>query len=101
MSRYVLSKEAQADLRDIRDYIAKDSLRAAQRVLSEFTEAFRGLSQMPRKGHVREDLTARKDVRFWPVYSYLVIYRPDKKPLEIVAILHGMRDVKRVLGERD
>jgi plasmid stabilization system protein ParE len=37
-------------------------------------------------------------VLFWPVYSYLIIYRPDKKPLEVLRVLHGNRDVTRILG---
>ena len=47
-------------------------------------------------GHLREDL-AREPLRFWPVYSYLIIYRPDSRSLEIVRVLHGARDVKNLL----
>jgi plasmid stabilization system protein ParE len=39
-------------------------------------------------------------VLFFPVYSYLVVYRPEKRPLEVVAIIHGGRNVRRVLKER-
>ena len=49
-------------------------------------------------GYRRDDLTTRKDVLFWPVYSYLIIYRPHTKPLEILRILHGKRDIKNILG---
>ena len=37
---------------------------------------------------------------FWPVRSYLVIYRPERRPLEIVAVLHGRRNVRKLLEER-
>ncbi len=47
-------------------------------------------------GHLREDL-AEEPLRFWPVYSYLIIYRPDSRPLEIVRVLHGARDVRNLL----
>jgi len=50
---------------------------------------------MPGLGHRRPDLTAR-DVFFWPAHSYLVIYRASK-PLRIVRVIHGKRDVKRLL----
>jgi antitoxin ParD1/3/4/toxin ParE1/3/4 len=50
----------------------------------------------PGIGHLRPDLTDA-DGRFWPVFKYLVIYRPDTKPLEIVRVLHGRRDVERIL----
>jgi antitoxin ParD1/3/4/toxin ParE1/3/4 len=42
-------------------------------------------------GHLREDL-ADEALRFWRVYSYMIIYRPDSQPLEIVRVLHGARD---------
>jgi plasmid stabilization system protein ParE len=50
---------------------------------------------MPGMGHKRADLTPR-DVLFWPVHSYLVIYCASK-PLRIVRVIHGKRDVKRLL----
>ncbi len=46
-------------------------------------------------GHGRQDLTSR-DVRFWRVHSYLVIYR-SSTPLRIVRIIHGKRDVSKLL----
>lgn len=49
-------------------------------------------------GHVREDL-ARTPLRFWPVYSYLIIYRAETQPLQILRILHSARDVKSILSE--
>jgi hypothetical protein len=29
----------------------------------------------------------------WPVHSYLVIYRPEIQPLQIVRVLSGYRDI--------
>ena len=54
------------------------------------------LAGNPDIGHLRRDLTLQ-DVRFWSVFSYLVIYRPGTQPLEIVRVLHGKRDVRRLL----
>jgi toxin ParE1/3/4 len=42
---------------------------------------------------------ASEPLRFWPVYSYLIIYRPELRPLQVVRILHGSRDVRRILEE--
>jgi len=50
-------------------------------------------------GHMRQDLT-NEDVKFFPVYSYLIVYRPKTKPLQIACILHGRRDVEQVLKGR-
>lgn len=53
---------------------------------------------MPRIGHKRDDLTQR-NVLFWRLHSYLIIYK-DSKPLRIVRIIHGKRDVKSILKNR-
>lgn len=37
---------------------------------------------------------------FFPVYSYLIVYRPNTKPLQVVSILHGRRDVEQILRGR-
>lgn len=101
MSRYVLTAEAQEDLRIIRDHVLNEGgFRAARYVVSSFVAAFRALARTPGQGHWREDLTERKELRFWAVFSYLVVYRTDKTPLNIVAVLHGNRDVKRLLLAR-
>jgi len=57
------------------------------------------LAQAPGAGHMRQDLT-NEDVKFFPVYSYLIVYRPKTKPLQIACILHGRRDVEQVLKGR-
>jgi len=33
------------------------------------------------------------------VYSYLVVYDPESRPLTIVAVLHGARDVAHLLKD--
>lgn len=54
------------------------------------------LSDHPELGHVRPDLTS-KPVRFWSVYSYLIIYDPKARPLEVVRILSGYRDIAALM----
>lgn len=93
---YRLTPEARANLDDICAFIADDSTDAALRVLDALERAFEQLVAMPGSGHMRKDLTARP-VRFWTVYSYLIVYDPASTPLTIIAILHGARDVERLL----
>lgn len=99
MSGYELSPESLQDLQDIWDFIASDSVTAADRLEGELFEAFGLLAQRPRMGHTRSDLTAR-DVRFWPVGSYLIVYRRISTKLQIVAVLHGARDIVEVIRRR-
>jgi toxin ParE1/3/4 len=98
-SLYELSTEAQDDLCEIWGQIAEDSVRLANRIEDEFYELFASLGQMPRQGHARKDLTSRL-VLFFPLYSFLVVYQPDARPVRIMAVLRGKRDVQRVLKDR-
>jgi plasmid stabilization system protein ParE len=95
MKRFKLSPEAACDIREIWAYIAQDSLRAARQVRMRFFEACRQLAEHPRSGHRREDLTGRA-VLFWPVGAYLIVYKPAK-PIEIVRVLHGSRDISKLM----
>lgn len=99
MPAYLISPEALEDLQSIWDFIAADNPTAADRQVDQLLEAFEQLAQWPGKGHSRSDLTDRP-LRFWPVGSYLVVYREAATPLQIVAILHGARDVPSVIKSR-
>jgi len=52
-----------------------------------------------RIGHRREDLTFYP-VLIWPVGSYLIIYRAERRPLDIVAVTQGSRDIPAFLSRR-
>jgi antitoxin ParD1/3/4/toxin ParE1/3/4 len=96
--RYVLSPEARDDLRDIRDYLAGEGgQRLARYVLGEFSAAFQLLASRPEAGHLRQDLTPLP-VKFWPVFSYLIVYDPAARPLAVARLLHGRRDVRAILA---
>lgn len=99
MSGYVLSADAAADLNDIWDYIAADSVDAADRLVEKLFDAFEALGRTPGMGHSREDLTTYR-VRFWPVGPYLVIYRAERSLIEIAAVTHGSRDIPTFLQHR-
>ena len=100
-SRYVLAPEAAQDLVEIWRFIKQQSSEAtADRVeICDPGEDCVSLGQS-RGGHWRKHLTGSQ-VKFCPVYSYLIVYRPDTKPLQIVSILHGRRDVERILTNRN
>lgn len=96
MADHCYSPEARLDLLEIWEYIAQDNLDAADRIEREIEQAVLMLARNPELGHLRRDLTS-KPVRFWPIYSYLIIYDPDARPLEVVRILSGYRDIGALL----
>lgn len=98
MPNYVLSPETKEDVREIRDYlVSQGGRRLARYVLQEITASFRLLASHPEAGHLRQDLTPLP-VKFWPVFSYLIVYDPAARPLAIVRVLHGSRNVGAILN---
>ncbi len=65
-------------------------------------EAGAFLANGPMRGHSRGDLTARS-LRFWTLTrypNYTVVYRPETVPIEIVAVLHGKKNISSILRKR-
>jgi len=99
MSSYQFTPQAAADLFDIWRFIAQDNLAAADRVEDAVFRACDFLADSPFAGRVRKELTPHP-VRFWvvqPYSNYLIVYEQEKNPLQIIRILHGARDISKVL----
>jgi len=96
LSRYVLGKDAELDLDEIWEYIASDSIDAADRWLNKLFDAFEVIARNPRIGHHRKDLTSLP-VLFWAVENYLIIYRCNDGEVQIIALTQGSRDVPMFL----
>lgn len=96
---YILGTDAASDLDNIWEYIARDNLDAADRWIDKLFGAFQALADTPNIGHKREDLTPLP-VLFWPVGAYLIIYRAQSIPIEIVAVTQGSRDIPAFLHGR-
>ena len=94
---YRLAPQAQQDVEDLVDLIAADDFEVALRVEQELYDAFDFLASKPFIGHTRTDLTLPVNLRVWPFYSYLIVYRPDASPLEVVRVWHGARDKPRLI----
>lgn len=103
MSRFVLHPGADSDPNEIWEYIAADSLDAADRVVNEIYESIYSLVRFPHQGHSRADLTSRP-LRFQVVRNHVIAYAPDDKPLTVIAILHSRRNprvLSAILSRRD
>jgi plasmid stabilization system protein ParE len=95
---FVLTDLAQEDLDEIIDFIAMDNPTSARAVLNKFYDAFAILADNSQIGHIKDKVQPRK-FKFWSVYSYQIIYNPESKPLEILRILSGYRDIESLLNE--
>jgi plasmid stabilization system protein ParE len=91
-----ISHEAKLDLFEIQDFIAQDNISMAEKVVNEIFDVFEKLSKNPFMGHRRSDLTD-EDVRFFSIYSYLIIYNATTKPISIIRVLSGFRDIQSII----
>jgi plasmid stabilization system protein ParE len=79
--------------------VIEAGLSVANRVEATIFDKIKFIAKRPGLGHWRRDLTS-EPVKFFAVYSYLIVYRPDSKPLQVAAILHGRRDIAELLKGR-
>ena len=99
MSDYRFTAEAADDLFEIWSFIAGDDPGAANRVEQAILDACGFLASGPHTGRFRAELTSRP-LRFCPVRrfpNYIVVYDPATEPVQIIRLLHGRRDLPRLL----
>jgi toxin ParE1/3/4 len=100
MKLYQLTTNAQRDIDAIAEHIAVEAtVERAIQVLLKLRDSFRTLGEMPGMGHYREDLLDRR-YKFWSVYSYVIVYRWEVTPIQILAVVHGARDLDAFLARR-
>ncbi len=98
--RYIFAPEAGRDLVQIWLYLKNGSSQdTADRVESVTRDKIAFLAEHPHIGHLRRDLTAL-EVRFFLVYTYFIVCRPETRPLQVVSILHVRRDIAAILEKR-
>lgn len=95
MPRRARTPRARQDLIDIWLWIAAENPTAADRFLDSIDEKLQLLAASPRLGPLRPDFA--KGVRIFPVRRYLVLYRENREGIEVVCIVHAMRQIKQAL----
>jgi plasmid stabilization system protein ParE len=101
-ARFQFTPQATEDLDATWWFIAHENRDAADRVELEIVATCRRLAKHPLMGTKRRDVTGLP-LRFWTVTkfpNFVVVYRPETDPLQVIAVLHGKRDLKEVLERR-
>lgn len=94
MVRLSWTKQAVSDLKDIADYISRDSKRYAGLLVHRIQAKARLLKIQPDSGRILAELE-RKDVRELLEGNYRIIYRKIKSSqIEILTIHHSARKLK-------
>ena len=96
MPRITRRPLAEADIIEIWDYIADDSLAAADRWVDRLGEQLRLLAAQPMMGRARDELAP--GVRSFPFGRYVVFYAPLDDGIDVIRVLHGARDIDAVFN---
>ena len=96
---FALTPEAKSDLKEILLDIAEDSPATAERLRTEFYEGLQALGRSPGIGHFHDELLNRK-YRFRNFYSYVVVYVWDARPIQVISVVHGARDLAVFFTQR-
>ena len=102
MSQIRRKPAALRDLISIGRRIARHDPSAAERFLDAAEPTFNELARHPFIGWLRH-FQRRPGLRSWRVdhfQDYLVFYRPIADGVEICRVLHGARDLRRLLTRR-
>ena len=91
MSRYHFSYQAEQDLNDIYDYVARSSAANAARLVQRLQQACRLLAQFPGMGAARDDL--RTGMRAFTEGSYVIFYEDTDDGIRILRVLQGSRNI--------
>lgn len=97
MPRVTRRPLAAADITDIWDHIAEDNLDQADRWVNKLDEKFRLIATQPLMSRAREELAA--DLRSFAFGRYVVFYAPVDDGIDVVRVLHSVRDVDAAFGD--
>jgi toxin ParE1/3/4 len=95
-ARILRTPDAIADLDAIWDFIARDNVPAADRLLDRLQAHFELLVKHPEIGEQQPGL-ADGSYRRFTCGSYVIYYRPIDDGIVVIRVLHGARDVDALL----
>lgn len=90
-NRFRKLPQADLDLDSIWNFIAADDVHAAERQINRIGKIFQMLVENPLAGRERPEL--RKDLRSFPVGSYVVFYIPLSDGIEVARVMNGRQDI--------
>ncbi len=94
MQQVLYASNAQADLREIWNFVAEDSLMRADRLILSFRTKLQYLAKWNTLGRPRFELCA--NCRSYPFGKYCFYYRPTESGIEVLRILHSARDLEQI-----
>jgi toxin ParE1/3/4 len=90
-NRFRKLPQADLDLDSIWNFIAADDAQAAERQINRIGKIFQMLVENPLAGRERPEL--RKNLRSFPVGSYVVFYIPLSDGIEVARVMNSRQDI--------
>ncbi len=101
MARLRFTPSARGDLTEIAEFVEAEAGKlSAGRVVAGIRRTCRHLTEMPVSGRLRPELAANLRSFVSAEYGYVVFYRLRPGVVEVVAIVHGARDMDAVMDRR-
>lgn len=85
------TKPAKLDLKQVYDYIARDSKFYAKKVSQEIVEKSEKLNSFPEIGRIVPEI-GDSNIRELIIYSYRLIYEIFPNRIEVLALIHSKRN---------
>lgn len=101
--RVILRPQVAGDLLDIHDYLNQRSPDAAERFLRNAESTLGGLADAPGLGSPKNFGGRLKGVRSRAIEGFsnhLIYYKPTRNSIVVLGVLHGARNLPRVLRQR-
>lgn len=96
MGQVYWTESALDDVRDITEFIARDSPAYAERLADRLVTAPRRLAALPRTGAIVPEF-GQDAIREVVVRPYRIIYEIRGEDCFVVAVIHGSRELTRLL----
>jgi toxin ParE1/3/4 len=99
--RFRFSRRAEADIREIGDFIARDNPTRAASFIGDLRSRCREIARFPEAAPLRPDLSPNLApasggaVRMGPFGAYLIFYAVRDDTVEISRVVHAARDVSQ------
>jgi toxin ParE1/3/4 len=91
-----LTEAAEADLVEIWQFIAEDSVSKADSLLASLDDKAATLARNPEIGRLRPELA--DELRSFPIGNYILFYTCTPEGILIARVLHGAQDIERMFA---
>jgi addiction module RelE/StbE family toxin len=98
MGKIKWTEKSSLHLQAIHEYIAKDSKTYASRFIRSLIKATEKLEKMPLCGRIVPELEGY-GFREVVYRNYRIVYRLRDDAIEILAVVHGAREIRKVIRE--